>query len=89
MSEQLRKFSHTAGIDNNHNHRVRIPFLNREVNNIGDVEHGVNQWNETCARAIEMFGLPGDKYSCRFTKQAIEFWFLEEKDAMVFELCCG
>jgi hypothetical protein len=49
----------------------------------------VNNWNEACARAIELFGLPGDKYTCRMTKEAIEFWFLEEKDAVMFELCCG
>ena len=49
----------------------------------------INRWNEACAKAIEMFGLPGDKYTCRMTKSAIEFWFLAEKDAMVFELCCG
>jgi hypothetical protein len=89
MSEQLKKFSHTAGIKNEHNHRVRIPFLIQEVSNIHEVERGVNNWNETCAKAIEMFGLPGDKYSCRFTQKAIEFWFLEEKDALLFELCCG
>lgn len=89
MSEQLKKFSHTAGIDNNHDYRVRIPFLNREIDNIHDVKFGVNQWNECCARAIEMFGLPGEKYTRRLTRNAMEFWFLEEKDAMVFELSCG
>lgn len=78
-----------GGIDDNHDYRVRIPFLNREIISIHEVEQGVNQWNETCARAIELFGLPGEKYSCRFTKQAIEFWFLEEKDALLFELTCG
>lgn len=54
-----------------------------------DVRDNINNWNECCATAIELFGLPGDKYSCRFTNQAIEFWFLEEKDAMIFELTCG
>lgn len=89
MSEQSKRSSLLAGINIDHDHRVRIPFLNREVNNIADVKIGVNQWNEVCARAIEMFGLPGEKYTCRFTKQAIEFWFLDEKDAMMFELACG
>jgi hypothetical protein len=73
-----------GGIDINHDYRVRIPFT------VGFMSDGeINMWNETCARAIEMFGLPGDKYTCRFTKEAIEFWFLEEKDAMIFELTCG
>ena len=81
MSEQSRKYSHTAGIKNDHDHRVRI--------SVPTTSERVTKWNETCARAIELFGLPGDKYTCRFTKEAIEFWFLAEKDALVFELCCG
>lgn len=93
MSEQSKKYSHTAGIDNNHDHRVRIPFLKTNTDNIQEIERNrmqyVNQWNETCARAIEMFGLPGDKYTCRMTRDAVEFWFLEEKDALMFELSCG
>ena len=92
MSEQLKKYSLLGGIDINHDHRVRIPFAKYD-NNIFAAERqihdNINNWNEACARALEMFGLPGDKYTCRFTKEAIEFWFLEEKDAMMFELCCG
>ena len=93
MSEQLRKFSHTAGIDNNHDYRVRIPFLKADPDSISELERNrmsyVNNWNETCARAMEMFGLPGKKYTCRMTRDAMEFWFLEEKDALLFELSCG
>ena len=83
MSEQSRKYSHTAGIRNDHNCRVRIPYQ------VNIIPNDKIYWNETCVKAIELFGLPGDKYSCRFTKEAIEFWFLEEKDAMLFELTCG
>jgi hypothetical protein len=73
-----------VGIKNEHDYRVRIPFeLSIQV------ERNINNWNETCARAIELFGLPGEKYTCRFTKNFIEFWFLDEKDAMIFELSCG
>lgn len=84
MSEQSRKYSHTAGIDNSHDYRVKIPY-----NLVSDMMTGQDTWNVICAKAIEMFGLPGDKYSCRFTSEFIEFWFLEEKDAMLFELTCG
>lgn len=84
MSEQLRKFSRMAGTKIEHGHLVKIPF-----NLTRDVATGAEMWNETCARAIEMFGLPGDKYSCKFTKECIEFYFLDEKDAMLFELTCG
>lgn len=74
MSEQLKKFSAPAGT------KVCIPWK------IGDT---ITDWNETCSRAIELFGLPGEKYTCKITTNAIEFWFLDEKDAIVFELCCG
>ncbi len=63
---------------------IRIPFeLTTEVNN------NITNWNETCARAIELFGLPGEKYTCKFNKDFLEFWFVDEKDALMFELCCG
>ena len=84
MSEQLKKSSTLGGIDINHDHCVRIPY-----DYIHDGMRGRELWNEVCAKAIEMFGLPGNKYSCRFTKSNIEFWFLEEKDAILFELTCG
>lgn len=80
MSEQSKKSSYLGGINVNHDYLVKIPFATGPV---------LNMWNETCAKAIELFGLPGDKYSCRFTKHNIEFWFLEEKDAVLFELTCG
>lgn len=73
-----------GGINVDHDYRVKIPF-----NITHDAMRGKETWNEICAKAIEMFGLPGDKYSCRFTSEYIEFWFLEEKDAMLFELTCG
>jgi len=81
MSEKSKKSSLLGGIDIEHDFRVRIPF--QLVN--GDI----NVWNEHCAKAIELFGLQGDRYTCRITNNAIEFWFLEEKDAMLFELTCG
>lgn len=80
------------GIDVMHDYKVRILF-SKQATDIFETERearqNINNWNETCARAIELFGLPGEKYTCRFTKEAIEFWFLEEQDALMFELCCG
>lgn len=81
MSTQLKKSSSLGGIDDDHDFVVRIPF---------EIALGnTSKWNETCIKAVELFGLPGDNYSCRFTKSNIEFWFREEKDALMFELCCG
>lgn len=87
MSEKLKKSSKVAGIDYDHDHVVRIPFeITLESN---AAKKALNNWNEHCATAIEKFGLPGDKYSCRLTDNNMEFWFRDEKDALVFELCCG
>ena len=81
MLAQSKKSYSPGDIDFDHDFVVRIPF---------EIALGnTNKWNETCARAIELFGLPGAKYSCRFTSANIEFWFREEKDALMFELCCG
>jgi hypothetical protein len=60
--------------------KVRIPWIQ------GDT---VTDWNETCARAIELFGLPGDKFTTRLTEDHLDFIFNDEKDAILFELVCG
>ncbi len=75
------------GIDEEHDFRVTIPFSHVD-GHPNKIEH-INDWQNHCATAMEMFGLPGDKYTCRVTKEAIEFWFREEKDAVFFELACG
>jgi hypothetical protein len=84
MSEKSKKSYTPGGIDVDHDYRVKIPFT------YGNMSGGeITNWNESCARAIEMFGLSGDKYTCRITNSNIEFWFRDEKDAMMFELTCG
>ena len=60
--------------------KVRMPWQKGGV---------TSDWNETCAIAIELFGLPGNKYSCKFSDEFIEFHFNDEKDAVLFELRCG
>lgn len=63
--------------DISHSFRVRIPWK------IGDT---VSSWNEVCIGAIEEFGLPGDKYSTELTSDFMDFYFAEEKDAIIFSL---
>ena len=79
--DKSKKSSLLGGIDADHDYRVRIPFTLSE--------NASNNWNAHCATAIEMFGLPGIRYTCRLTRDAMEFWFLHEQDAMMFELTCG
>ena len=59
--------------------RVRIPWKK------GDII----DWNETCAWAIEEFGLPGYRFTTHPTEDYMDFHFKDEKDAILFELRCG
>jgi hypothetical protein len=45
-------------------------------------------WNETCAWAIEQFGLPGDKFEAHATEDYMDFYFKDERDAIHFSLVC-
>ena len=64
-----------------------IPWDLRNIYYINDaIDRNMEQWNNAAAWAIERFGLPGDKYTCRPTKAAMEFWFKDPKDAVVFQL---
>ena len=60
--------------------RIRIPWKK------GD---SIPSWNETCAWAIEQFGLPGDKYETHATEEYMDFYFKDECDAIFFELRWG
>jgi hypothetical protein len=57
---------------------VRIPW-SREYDN----EY---KWNEVCIRAIEMFGLPGDRYITRACVNCMDFVFVSNKDALMFAI---
>jgi len=57
---------------------VRIPW-SREYDN----EY---KWNEVCARAIEMFGLPGDRFQTTANVNYMDFTFVSNKDALLFAI---
>ncbi len=57
--------------------RVRIPWKK------GDK---ISNWNETCAWAIEQFGLPGTRFSSHPTTDYMDFYFYKEEDAIHFSL---
>jgi hypothetical protein len=57
---------------------VRIPW-SREHDNI-------YKWNEVCARAIEMFGLPGDRFTTSASVDYMDFTFNSNKDALMFAI---
>lgn len=43
-------------------------------------------WNEVSARAIECFGLPGDRYFTHLTQDFMEYHFRDPHDATLFVL---
>jgi len=43
-------------------------------------------WNEVCARAIERFGLPGDRFETHANVHYMDFVFKSNKDALMFAI---
>lgn len=44
------------------------------------------KWNEVCIRAIQMFGLPGDRYVSHANVNHMDFVFNSNKDALMFAI---
>ena len=44
------------------------------------------KWNEVCARAVEMFGLPGDRFETHAHISHMDFVFKSNKDALMFAI---
>ena len=51
--------------------------------------HDIPLWNETCAWAVEHFGLPGNRYFTHATEDYMDFYFVDERDAIIFQLTHG
>lgn len=43
-------------------------------------------WNETCAMVLEVFGLPGERYTSHPTQDVMLFDFKSEKDASLCKI---
>lgn len=43
-------------------------------------------WNEICADILEVFGLPGDRYTSHPTENKMDFYFKSEKDAQLCKI---
>ncbi len=46
----------------------------------------VTAWNEICAQAMEMFGLPGDRYITDANVNDMTWYFRLEQDALIMTL---
>ena len=60
--------------------RVRIPWK---------TNHDIPTWNQKCEWAVKTFGLPGDKFDTHANEDYMDFYFKDERDAILFELTCG
>lgn len=57
---------------------VRIPWSRNHDNEY--------KWNEVCAWAIEMFGLPGDRFETHANVHCMDFVFKSNKDALMMAI---
>ena len=48
-------------------------------------ENGI-WWNETCAMVLEVFGLPGNRYTTQMNPDLIAFNFTSPKDAAMCKI---
>lgn len=44
------------------------------------------RWNLVCARAIEVYGLPGDRFETHANVHYMDFVFKSNKDALMFAI---
>lgn len=43
-------------------------------------------WNETCAKIVEHFGLPGGKYVTDVNEDRMDFIFHDDRDALLCQI---
>ena len=46
-------------------------------------------WDNLCAGAVELFGLPGDRYITDISEQSMTWSFRSDQDAVLFRLKFG
>ncbi len=57
---------------------------NLTVVRVGWNLNSLTPWNEVTARALEVFGLPGDRYVTHLTQDYLEYHFRDPYDATLF-----
>lgn len=58
--------------------RVRV-VLRNDLDNI-------LRWDEVCYKAVELFGLPGERYITDIGGNCMDWIFKDSKDALLFKL---
>jgi hypothetical protein len=54
-----------------------------------DWAHNRYYWNDLTADAMELFGLPGDRYITDISENHMTYSFKSDKDAVIFRLKFG
>jgi hypothetical protein len=49
----------------------------------------MNRWDEICAGAVELFGLPGERFETHVRPEWMDFIFYDGRDATMFMLAHG
>ena len=49
----------------------------------------ISQWDDVCIWAIEIFGLPGERYVTEINVNDMTWWFRSEQDRLMFVLRNG
>ena len=62
--------------DEGYTHLVRLPWAGQSK----------YWWNEACADIMEVFGLPGGRFTSHPTENYMDFYFKSEKDAALCKI---
>jgi len=54
-----------------------------------DFVKDINRWDEACAKAVELFGLPGERFETHVDGAWMDFIFYDGRDATMFMLAHG
>jgi hypothetical protein len=74
MQRRHRKMGNIGAKEQGRIHIVSLPWRGQDK----------YWWNEACADVLEVFGLPGDRYTSHPTMDQMDFHFKSKKDA---DLC--
>ena len=64
-----------------YSHHCTVPWTQRS--------NPMYYWDTLCASAVELFGLPGDRYITDISEFSMTWSFKDHKDALLFRLKFG
>ena len=62
-------------------HHYTVPWTDRR--------NPMFYWDDLCANAVELFGLPGDRYITDISERSMTWSFRSDHDAVLFRLKFG